>query len=547
MDLPELDEMIIRELRLRDLSRCVRVSKKWHQVFVPFLWRDLSSLSYHKNYALASGQAFVKLILEDYHLEQQHQKLLEDAHGEQQTLSPTIPPPRRLATYCQWIQLLPHAEFLHSHVSALCSARRRLRARDPTAPAVPAEGDIMRQLYKQCPNIEVDHWVVHTKFIIEEDILKTVAEYVVPLIRHLHIGLTLYDHEIPAWRIKYLLSHCSSTLEELTLEARISYSEMETEYHQPEPRPWTKFKRLNLLKYLSDPCPEAFWDWLWSRCGAVEQLKVKRALSIRQSLAKGIVAHMPNLNKIRLKDCVSEDTEAILSTTHQGWKEVIIKHGNTYPLFTTHLLKHSVMLERLILYDVCGLTDKDRVQLLACCPNLREFSDIHPARSSDQSTPGFDAKFFIDQDLHTGSLKSWMCETSLKVLKISLNGIPRPDVLEERVDEDYPGHGRVMQSQVYDRLARFTNLETLWLGGNSGLKVFSCLEMSLESGLDRISGLKNLKELKVSHMKARIGEQETKWMIEQWPNLRVIYGIMEGRDKKAVKSLQQHHPKITLK
>ncbi|KAF9348043.1 hypothetical protein BGX34_002703 [Mortierella sp. NVP85] len=405
----------------------------------------------------------------------------------------------------------------------------------------------MRQLYKQCPNIEVDHWVVHTKLIIEEDILKAVAEYVVPLTRRLHIGLTLYNNVMPSWRIKYLLSHCSSTLEELTLEARISYSEKEMEYHQTEPRPWTKLKRLNLLRYLSDPCPEAFWDWLWSRCGAVEQLRIECAPSIRQSLAKGIVAHMPNLNKIRLKECLSEDTEAILSTTRQGWKEVILRHGNTYPLFTTHLLKHSVVLERLILYEINGLTDKDRVQLLASCPNLCEFSDIHPIRSSDQSTAGFDAKCFIDQDLHTGSLKSWMCETSLRVLKISLNGIPRPDVIEERVDEDYPGHGRVMQSQLYGRLARFTNLETLWLGGNSGLKVFSCLEMSLESGMDRISGLKKLKELKVSHMKARIGEREARWMVEQWPKLSIIYGILEGRDKKAVKWLQQHHPKIALK
>jgi len=69
MDIPELDEMIIRQLKLRDLSRCVRVSKKWHQLFVPYLWRDLSCLSHHKNPASARGQAFAKFILEDYLLE----------------------------------------------------------------------------------------------------------------------------------------------------------------------------------------------------------------------------------------------------------------------------------------------------------------------------------------------------------------------------------------------------------------------------------------------------------------------------------------------
>ena len=47
-------------------------------------------------------------------------------------------------------------------------------------------------------------------------------------------------------------------------------------------------------------------------------------------------------------------------------------------------------------------------------------------------------------------------------------GIPRPDVKEDEAEkETYPGQGREMQGRVYDRLARLTNLETLWLQGDA--------------------------------------------------------------------------------
>jgi hypothetical protein len=112
--------------------------------------------------------------------------------------------------------------------------------------------------------------------------------------------------------------------------------------------------------------------------------------------------------------------------------------------------------------------------------------------------------------------------------------------------EDYPGHGREIQQRVYDRLARFTNLETLWLGGYRDYPETYCLEMSLESGLDRISGLKRLKLLGVYFMRTRIGEAEVKWMVEQWPKLSVIYGLSRLKNWEAVKWLQQHHPEILM-
>jgi hypothetical protein len=52
--------------------------------------------------------------------------------------------------------------------------------------------------------------------------------------------------------------------------------------------------------------------------------------------------------------------------------------------------------------------------------------------------------------------------------------------------------------------------------------------MSLESGLEKLSGLKSLEELSVVGLATKIGDKEIQWMAENWPKLRVIYGVYGG-------------------
>jgi hypothetical protein len=104
-----------------------------------------------------------------------------------------------------------------------------------------------------------------------------------------------------------------------------------------------------------------------------------------------------------------------------------------------------------------------------------------------------------------------------------------------------------MQYQVYDRLARLADLEVLWLkGGARGKRDSGCVEMSLESGLHRLSGLKMLEELDVSRMKARIGMQKAQWMTEHWPRLRVISGLCSEENEEAIAWLAENHPVIEI-
>jgi hypothetical protein len=81
---------------------------------------------------------------------------------------------------------------------------------------------------------------------------------------------------------------------------------------------------------------------------------------------------------------------------------------------------------------------------------------------------------------------------------LKIVGIPRPTTAEHGIlEETYPGERLRVHGAIYDRLARLTNLETLLLGDHYRMSPAVCLEMSLESGLDRLAGLKKLRELNV--------------------------------------------------
>lgn len=173
--------------------------------------------------------------------------------------------------------------------------------------------------------------------------------------------------------------------------------------------------------------------------------------------------------------------------------------------------------------------------VLSSCPNLHILVATLDALNAASVPIQCEASATIDQDPDTGSLKAWSCEASLRVLRVKIIGIPRPDLIGYRsTKESCPDQGREIQGQVYDRLARLTNLETLWLGHGpyivckryvDGKEECDGLEMSLESELHRLARLKFLRDLNVFCIKSRIGLKEAQWMIEYWPRLRIIYGL----------------------
>ncbi|KAG9064363.1 hypothetical protein KI688_003551 [Linnemannia hyalina] len=76
---------------------------------------------------------------------------------------------------------------------------------------------------------------------------------------------------------------------------------------------------------------------------------------------------------------------------------------------------------------------------------------------------------------------------------------------------------------------------------------YSCLPLSLASGLDLMSNLKELRELNVEQMAHRIGLEEVQWMVANWPRLNRIIGLnVKDESIKAVEWLKKARPWIEL-
>lgn len=398
--------------------------------------------------------------------------------------------------------------------------------------------------------------------LVPDDNLEMITKHVIPYTRHLLLKSNGY-HQVETWMMKYTLGRCSNKLKELTLDFDISEDEDEDDngFDQEQEIPWN-LEQLNLLNYDYKLHSEAFCLWLWKQCGQVKRLRIDGLDGIAQSLAEGMWAHMPNLCEIHLGsqwlDASDDNLAMILSRARHGWKVVKLGSIENFGDATRQALsKHFSILETLLVDRTDGFRSHDMVQVLSSTTKLCTLIDNFANSHGNLDSRRCNANVFIDRDSSTGLLNTWLCENSLRNFSVNIRGIPRPD-LEGRgvVEETYPGQGREIQKQVYDRLGRLTKLESLQLGythpvgsklTNKAIQM-DCLEMSLESGLWKLKGLKSLKKLDVAHMAVRIGVREVQWMVEQWPRLHTICGLDSDEERvvKAVRWLRENHPEIEL-
>ncbi|KAK3811071.1 MAG: hypothetical protein J3Q66DRAFT_58554 [Benniella sp.] len=290
---------------------------------------------------------------------------------------------------------------------------------------------------------------------------------------------------------------------------------------------WTSLKDLTFRYYNDNWDTGLLWSWMWKRCSQVERLYVQKIDKSTPSLVQAMLDYMHNLEEITIgddtypvwawnpEDKMEDDVvAALLSGSRRGWISVSVMWTAEFgPGAMNALAMHYSTLEDLYIHVNYCISD-DVVQAVRSCPHLYIlcYTDLCNGNSV------LDGEAFIDLDPDTGLLKPWLCEGSLRVLEVKFFGIPRLD-LEKRGGEAYPGRGREIQRQVYDRIARLTRLETLTLGDRFGGARNDCLEMSLESGLDKLSGLKSLKKLDVRRLDTKIGIKEVQWMVENWPKL----------------------------
>lgn len=83
--------------------------------------------------------------------------------------------------------------------------------------------------------------------------------------------------------------------------------------------------------------------------------------------------------------------------------------------------------------------------------------------------------------------------------------------------------------------------ERMILGQQDGL------EMTLETGLDKLSGQRRLEELMLAGMRIRMGVKRVEWMTGHWPRMWTTRRLdIDGRDKEVLEWLREHHPEIEV-
>ncbi|KAK3811086.1 MAG: hypothetical protein J3Q66DRAFT_404470 [Benniella sp.] len=510
LDLPELHGKVLQRLGRHDLTQCAQVNRQWHAMTIPHIWRDLTCV----NSADARGKAFSRLVLEDY--------LQENGHGE------GPPQPSTLSKYGHLIRLLPNPRDLEI----------TLRSQAFSEGDKPTAYDLLFLLFKRSSKAQVQYLRYDFKDL-ESDNMNSVLAFTLPRVRRLVIQASLQGTQSEFSKLKSLLDQCSTTLESMDIDINALHVyeavDMEDKTTEDESICWTSLKDLT-LRHIPDTWDAGrMWSWMWKRLGRVERLNVRKIDESTPSFVQAMSTYMHNLREITIgkygffdwdtnpEDVMEDDVVAALISGCQGWKSVSVKSTARFGRESMNALaRHYSTLEELNVDGDYDIPICDVIQVLRSCPHL------HTLCYTDWSNgcSVVEGETFVDLDPDTGLLKPWSCEGSLKVLEVKIAGIPRPDLEgESSLLEAYPGRGRDIQRQVYERLGRLTNLEMLRLGGQTSVPLYECLEMSLESGLDKLSGLKSLKILNVGKLATKISTKEVQWMAENWPKLNVIYGV----------------------
>ncbi|KAK3840267.1 MAG: hypothetical protein JOS17DRAFT_726614 [Linnemannia elongata] len=260
-----------------------------------------------------------------------------------------------------------------------------------------------------------------------------------------------------------------------------------------------------------------------------------------QHIADLVLPWLPHLTEFRID---------VLTTTIA---QALVRHCSMLEIFeaTNDESLHDEYTYRPIETDTASI-------LFSGCPRLKVFDGIHHE---------IDAEKIITLPI--------VCQR-LVVFRCQIRGVPRLTSAEQRsirVQETDSSalrdeqdacfrkqeRSRDIQQQVLDRLASLNRLRTIDLGfeyrdldiffghGSAGREKAAqadydygspfadTLELSLNSGLDRLGALTDLEVFGFESLDHRIGTAELAWMGTHWPRLKVIRGVHEDRKILRVK------------
>ncbi|CAO3565276.1 unnamed protein product [Mortierella alpina] len=258
--------------------------------------------------------------------------------------------------------------------------------------------------------------------------------------------------------------------------------------------------------------------------------------------------HCPALTSLYMDPGFVDDgflSQLVDKASTKGWKQLAFSGEGFGPLTEAAIMKHVASLESLHLNIGLGFPSSSIQKLFCSAPNLKSFRGGRPS--------------FVYADVQLDAIdmiqSSWVCH-SLEELHLCISGVPRPDLTARTNGRPLKGplhEGMSMESsytvqrQVYAQLGKLTKLRELVL--SVSLKSakeqygedlsdyeydtegehhdpslpqaecqYECLSFTLESGLDLLRNLKELRVIDLSNMAVGIdGEAEQRWVKEHWP------------------------------
>ncbi|KAI8349990.1 hypothetical protein B0O80DRAFT_531434 [Mortierella sp. GBAus27b] len=237
-----------------------------------------------------------------------------------------------------------------------------------------------------------------------------------------------------------------------------------------------------------------------------------------------ITTHCPHLESLVLRNAfTSVDIGSILDSCHRLSK-LVLSDIEFDDRAQWSLSRHYSYLVHLDL-ACCGTVTSLMVQqVMVSCPRLDTFHALRldardilgvPTMDTSGASGSIGDQQDANQVLHP---QDWVC-TSLRELSIYICGLGGKPVEWHR--------------DVLRQLSRLTKLEDLRIGGWIGPVIpRDGLYLKLTSGLGVLSSLRRIQILKFERLWQEMEEDDVRWMVEAWPRLSCVSGILSSRPKR---------------
>ncbi|KAF9963931.1 hypothetical protein BGZ65_005656, partial [Modicella reniformis] len=179
-------------------------------------------------------------------------------------------------------------------------------------------------------------------------------------------------------------------------------------------------------------------------------------------------------------------------------------------------------LQTLIVSLPMYITSGDIHTILTRCTKLKKFDClvgriINPSVHNWETVPGPEMLYSIENGAGHGG-GNWTC-VGLEEFRMMFTDGRKVNAMDPILSLQEGWTVRAINS-VYQQIGRLTNLKDLAIGWWTTEDFAKCsnLDMSFQSGLVHMAGLKSLKTLDITYVRhVNIGMAEMQWMVETWP------------------------------